>query len=194
MPRVSREQAVKNRLVIEDAASRLFREHGFKGVSVAELMAAAGMTHGGFYGHFDSKDALVAVACGKAFEQSAQHWERRIADQPDQHTAFGAIVDFYLDPRRRDTPGSGCPAVSFASDVAREPRDAPVRASYVEGVKVMVEQMASLGDGGAAAGSSRALMQIAAMVGAVSLARATAGDPISDQFLLAVRGFLQRSA
>ena len=80
MPRVSREQTDINRLAIEDASSRLFREQGIKAVSVADLMAAAGLTHGGFYGHFESKDALAAVACAKAFEQSAGRWEKRLDD------------------------------------------------------------------------------------------------------------------
>lgn len=196
MPRVSREQADKNRLAIEDAASRLFRERGFNGVSVADLSSAAGLTHGGFYGHFDSKDALAAIACGKAFGQAEQRWARRIEARPgDKPAVFGAIVDAYLDTANRDNPGKGCPAVAFAADVAREPGHMPVRASYVEGVKTMVGQMASLSDAADAdATHARALVQIAAMVGALSLARATGGDPISEQFLAAVRGFLQPRA
>jgi TetR/AcrR family transcriptional repressor of nem operon len=68
MPRVSREQADKNRAVIEAASARLFKEHGINGISAADIMATAGLTHGGFYGHFDSKVELAAIACARAFE------------------------------------------------------------------------------------------------------------------------------
>lgn len=195
MPRVSRQQTEKNRAGIEDASARLFREQGFKGVSVADLMAAAGLTHGGFYGHFSSKDELLAVACGKAFEQSATRWRQRIAAQPDRHAAFDTLVDNFLSPASRSHVGSGCPAVALAGDVAREAPEAPVRAAYLSGVKGMLAQLAALS---AAADpqqrAEQALVQLSAMVGALALARATDGDPLSDQLLAMVGAFLKADA
>ena len=78
MPRVSKAQSLANHQAIEAAASRLFRQRGLCGVSVAELMAEAGLTHGGFYAHYPSKDALAAAACAAAFTQSAKKWQARV--------------------------------------------------------------------------------------------------------------------
>ena len=78
MPRVSRAQTEANNQAIQDAASRLFRARGIGGVSVAELMAEAGLTHGGFYAHFPSKDALAASACESAFAHADAKWQRRV--------------------------------------------------------------------------------------------------------------------
>ncbi len=193
MPRVSREQTIKNRAAIEDVSSRLFREQGFKGVSVADLMAAAGLTHGGFYGHFSSKDALAGLACGKAFENSAQRWEQRISEHADPRAAFGAIVNAYLAPSSRDNAGDGCPAAALAGDVAREAQDMPARAAYLAGIKVLVEKLAALShQSDPAACMDQALVQLATLAGALMLARATSGDPLSDHLLAAVRHFLNR--
>jgi len=79
MPRVSKQQSLSNRATITQAAARLFREHGIQGISVSDLMGAAGLTHGGFYGHFESKDALAVEACRLAFENSAERWTKAVA-------------------------------------------------------------------------------------------------------------------
>ncbi|MUZ66470.1 TetR family transcriptional regulator, partial [Agrobacterium vitis] len=96
MPRVSREQTKLNRHAIEEASSRLFRERGIDAVSVADLMGAAGLTTGGFYGHFASKDELAGVACNIAFDDAARRWRKRMIGKKDIKAAFGAIVDGYL--------------------------------------------------------------------------------------------------
>ena len=82
MPRVSRAQAEAHREAITDASARLFKEHGLKAVSVADLMGAAGLTHGGFYGHFESKDALAGAATAHAYGQAVERWRRRVAAVP----------------------------------------------------------------------------------------------------------------
>ena len=74
--RVSREQAAESRERILDVASKLFREHGLDGIGVADLMKNAGLTHGGFYGHFSSKEELMAQACARALENSVEKWEK----------------------------------------------------------------------------------------------------------------------
>src|SRR5271169_6253458 len=92
--RVSREKAAENRERILDAASGLFRAKGFGGVGVADIMKAADLTHGGFYGHFSSKDDLVAQASKHAMARAATNWERVVADAPD--TPFAALLKHYL--------------------------------------------------------------------------------------------------
>jgi TetR/AcrR family transcriptional repressor of nem operon len=195
MPRVSREQADRNREAIEEASARLFREKGLNGIGVADLMAAVGLTHGGFYGHFSSKDELAAVACAKAFEQTSQYWSDRIDRRKDVGLAFKDIIKSYLSPAAREAPGMGCAAAALANDVAREPMDKPVRAAYIEGVRGMLGTLESLaGKGSAKVRHEQALVQLAAMVGALSIARAAEGDPISDDILAAVRSFLLSTA
>ena len=99
MPRVSRKQADLNREIIVEAATRLFRERGLHGISVVDVMAAAGLTHGGFYGHFESKEALAQEASGRAFDQSAERWQERIAAHVDDNDAARrALIEPYLSP------------------------------------------------------------------------------------------------
>lgn len=191
MPRVSKEQTDRNRVAIETASSRLFREKGFHGVSVADVMGAAGLTHGGFYGHFESKDELAAVACEQAFRHAAQRWGERTANKTDAQSALHAILDPYLSQRMvRDTAG-GCPAATLAVDVAREPVDKPVRAAYSTGTAELIEILAAVAPGDDAAERRRhALVQWSTMVGFLVLARATESDPLSTELLQAVRAHL----
>ena len=210
MPRVSRAQTDKNRETIELAAARLFREQGINGISVADLMGAAGLTHGGFYGHFESKDALAAIACDKAFEQSAQRTAKKIEEAATPEAALSAFTDAYLLSVHRDDPGNGCPAAALAVDVAREGADKPVRAAYLAGIKQLLASLASVSPAAQTpakndtakhrksntnANASRskaeqeAMMRLATLVGVITLARATAGDPLSEAFLEAGRAF-----
>jgi TetR/AcrR family transcriptional repressor of nem operon len=192
MPRVSRETTDRNRAAIEDAASRLFRERGIDGVSVADLMAAAGLTHGGFYGHFDSKDALAATACAKAFDSANERWRQVVRQHEGEPlAALDALVERYLGPRHRSQPGHGCPAVSLAADVAREPTDKPVRTAYRDGLRGLADQLALLQpDATPQAARMLALAQLAMLSGAVLLSRATEGDAMADLILDAARAHL----
>ena len=188
MARVSREKTGRNRIAIEAASSRLFREQGINGVSVSDLMAAAGLTHGGFYGHFASKDALVAIACARAFESSAAAWKKRSRKNPDRDAAWADIVVGYLSARSRNASGAGCPLAALAVDVAREPADKPVRQAYLAGLNDLLEISVGLQrSGDAQQDRGHALAQLSTMVGALVLARATQGDPVSDEFLVAAR-------
>jgi TetR/AcrR family transcriptional repressor of nem operon len=192
MAKSSREQADRNREVIEDVSARLFRERGLNGISVATLMGAAGLTHGGFYGHFSSKDELAALACAKAFDETTRKWTRRIeAAAGDREAMRSNIVDPYLTAAHRDTPGEGCAAAALASDIAREAEDKPVRQAYVDGFKSMVHNwMKTVPEDDDDRRRSRALIELSAMVGALVLARATCGDPMSDEILDAARDYL----
>src|ERR1700754_1645301 len=114
MGRVSRRQAQANRAAVVAASSRLFRERGIDGVSVPELTGAAGLTHGGFYRQFASKDALAALACTAGFEGLLAGLPE--APRPGDLRAF---LDSYLSPGHRAGPADGCPTTAFASDVTR---------------------------------------------------------------------------
>ncbi len=191
MPRVSQQQTDQNRIAIEKASSRLFREKGLHGVSVAEVMAAAGLTHGGFYGHFSSKDGLAAVACSKGFEHAGARWDHRFAELPTRAERRQAYVQGYLSTAMRDRPGSGCTAAALVADVARSDAAAPVRAPYLAGVKAMAARLASLQpDAGTPAADRRALVDLATLVGALLLSRATRGDPFSEALLASARDSL----
>jgi TetR/AcrR family transcriptional regulator, transcriptional repressor for nem operon len=188
VPRVSREQADNNRMTITEASARLFRERGIDNVSVAELMAAAGLTHGGFYGHFESKGELAGEACRWAFERSVERWEKRVAEKSDPSLARAALTDNYLSAQSRSNSGASCPAAAFAGDVARESADAPIRAAYAAGVEELLKVLARVQETDVPCSDREgALADFATMVGGLILARATEGDPISDEFLAAAR-------
>jgi TetR/AcrR family transcriptional regulator, transcriptional repressor for nem operon len=188
MSRVSRLEADSNRIAITEASARLFRERGIKGVSVSDLMGAAGLTHGGFYGHFASKDALAAEACSWAFDRSCERWKKRITDSPDARAAKAALIDGYLSAAARGSPGSSCPTTALASDVSREEADAPVRAAFASGVEALMKMFGELQQTGDSGTDRReALAEFSTMVGALLLSRATAGHKISDELLNAAR-------
>src|SRR5437867_12268898 len=116
--RVSRKEAEANRERVVEVASALYRKHGFDGIGVADIMRRAGLTHGGFYGHFGSKDDLAAETCARVM--AGEGWTERITGTPNP--SFGAVIDAYLSPRHRDTPGRGCLLAAVGSDVVRQPR------------------------------------------------------------------------
>ncbi|MCT9119159.1 TetR/AcrR family transcriptional regulator [Cupriavidus gilardii] len=193
MPRSSREKAGQNREAIEQASSRLFRERGLTGISVADVMGAAGLTHGGFYSHFASKDALAATACDRAFGEALERWRQRIDAHPgDADAARAAVVVPYLSERHRDAPGAGCAGVALAADVARESADKPVRQSYIDGLEGLIAQWERTLPGPDDTRRGRALAEMAMMMGAVMLARATQGAPLSEQILSATLAALTR--
>lgn len=115
--KVSREKYAENRDHIISAAGKLFREKGFDGIGVADIMKAAGLTHGGFYGHFGSKDKLAAEASKAALARAEAHWEKLIESAPDR--PLRALIEDYLSQRQRDDPGKSCAFAALASDAAR---------------------------------------------------------------------------
>jgi TetR/AcrR family transcriptional repressor of nem operon len=188
MPRVSREQTAYHQQAIVETASRLFREHGLDGISVAGLMAAAGLTHGGFYGHFDSKEALAATACRSAYEDAVGRWRARVARSPDAAAARALLVERYLSDASRDRPGRSCPTAALVGDVAREPAGSAVGVVFRDGNAALLEILAALqGTGDAARNRREALGDFCTMVGSLILARATRGHALSDAFLAAGR-------
>lgn len=188
--KVSKAQAAQNRQDILEAASRLYREHGLAGVGVAEVTRGAGLTHGGLYRHFESKDALVREACARAFDWSIAPLDGMPGAQAQ---GLAARVQSYLSPQHRDSPGSGCPAAALAVDVARAGGD--LSAVFAEGVERNIARfarvIAGLDDAQTPDAGQRAeaMAMLSAMVGALVLARATAAaaPALSDEILETVQ-------
>src|SRR5690349_18992413 len=132
MGRVSKAQAQINRQQVVEAAARLFRERGVSRVSVADVMAAAGLTHGGFYKRFPSKDALVAEAVRQAFADQAPLLDG--LGVPGDDAARAEFVRHYLSAGHRDSPGAGCPCAGFGGDLAHGDLEA-ARDVYARGVE-----------------------------------------------------------
>jgi TetR/AcrR family transcriptional repressor of nem operon len=182
--KVTREEAARTRERIVDAAARLFRERGFEGIGVADLMKEVGLTHGGFYGHFASKDALEAEACTRALARSLTLWRKRSELAPNDPLA--AIADVYLTARHRDDPGAGCLVAALGSDVSR--RGPGVRRAVTDHLNSAFDLLARLVPGKSKAARRRkAIDAYARLVGALVLARAVDDDALSREILDAVR-------
>ena len=130
--RVSREQVAENRQRILEVAARLFREKGFEGVGVDGIMEEAGLTHGGFYGHFASKADLAEQACAAAVGRSAEKWEAMARGGPE--TGLAEIARSYLSKRHRDNPGTGCAFAALGGEVARRSDAMRATVSTCDGV------------------------------------------------------------
>jgi len=177
--KVTREQAAENREKIVAVAGKLFREKGFDGIGVADLMQAAGFTHGGFYGHFKSKDDLAAQACRRAFARSAENWTA-LAESADD--PLNAIYRQYVSERHRDAPGKGCVFATLGPDAARQSR--PIRQAFTAGLESLVAMLTKLAPGRSAAAKRRtALSTMAEMVGAIVLARAVDDPALSKEII-----------
>jgi len=187
--KVTREQAAARRERIVDVASELFRAHGFDGVAIAEIMKSAGVTHGGFYGHFDSKEQLVAEACMRA--NARNRWDRWL-DGPIERR-LERIVRGYLTERHRNDPGHGCLIAAVASDVVRQPP--PVRHAFTNGLKSKLDLLLCLMPGrSAAARKEKALATMAGLVGALILSRAVDDPQLSTEILSAASNEFAKSA
>ena len=189
MPRVSKKQAEQNHAEVIAAASKLFRAQGINGVSVPALMAEAGLTHGAFYGHFGSKEELAAAACTHAIEQSGANYDGLLERHGgDQGAALTEFVKRYTSRLHRDQPGLGCPIAALADDASREEFKGPVRKAFAAGLERMIDRLRPLlGRRGKAAPREQALADVAMLVGALVLARATKGNAVSDEVLMAAR-------
>jgi TetR/AcrR family transcriptional regulator, transcriptional repressor for nem operon len=186
--KVSRVQAAANRERILDVASTLFRERGFDGIGVADLMKHAGLTHGGFYGHFSSKEDLMAQACDRALAQSAAKWAKFCA-QPGSKP-LSSIAKSYLSTRNRDDRGAGCAVAALGVDASRQ--GLGVRHAITEGVRSLVRILAGTIPGKSRAAKRRAaLTTFASMVGALVLARAMDDPKLSAEILDAVKGSIE---
>ena len=178
--KVTREQAAQNRQRILDVAAQLFRERGFEGIGVADLMKEAGLTHGGFYGHFSSKDDLIAQASARELTRSLGQWStfaERASDDP-----LSAVADAYLTRSHRDNPGTGCVLAALGPDVSRQ--GPAVRRAVTDYVRSVVDLFVKLVPGKSkAARRQKAISTYATLVGAMVLARAVDDRALSQEIL-----------
>jgi TetR/AcrR family transcriptional repressor of nem operon len=176
--RVSREQMAETHEQIVDAAARLFRAGGFDGVSVDAVMQQAGLTHGGFYRHFRSKDELAAAALRRALERGAARMEK--------HENLGAMVADYLSERHCHDRGNGCAITALGGDMARQGKG--VRAVLTAHLRRRLERIARLLRGGTEASRRRrAIAALSGMVGALTLARAVDDPDLAAEILASAR-------
>ncbi len=193
--KVSKAQVTENRQAILQAAARLYRERGFTGVGVADITREAGLTHGGLYRHFESKDALAAEAAAHAFE-----WKLSELAPPEADGGAAGLlktgVTNYLSPQHRDSAGEGCPVAALAADAARE--TGAIADAFAQGIGRYMALFAQRRPDGSQAAQIepedrvRAIAMLSTMVGGLILARATArGLPaLSDEILETLRHHL----
>ncbi|MFV0279752.1 MAG: TetR/AcrR family transcriptional regulator [Rhodoblastus sp.] len=183
--RLTKEKTAENRAKVLDSALALFQQRGFSNVGVAELMGAAGLTHGGFYNHFRSKSALEAQACELAFSRALAVIGKVGAKPAGQQrrAAMRLYVERYLSQRARDEAGARCPMVAFASDVSRA--SGQVRAEYAKGLREFLDRLADALESDAATAQET----MTELVGALTLARSLAREnpALSDSVLDAAK-------
>lgn len=174
------EKALNRERILAEAA-RQVRDGGLESVSVGALMKSVGLTHGGFYGHFESREALLVEALERALQESVAK-----AGGGGASPAFSGIVRGYLSRQHRDARDSGCAVAALVSDVARA--DAPAREVMSEHVETFIGTVAkSLGDD-----DERAILAVSAMVGALTLSRVVADPARSNAILKVVRESLDK--
>ncbi len=170
------ETAEKHERILQEA-SQMFRERGFQDVTVAEVMKAAELTHGAFYSHFDSKNALMAAATGYAMETTRAGLQRASGTAK----ARAAYRGHYLSKEHRDNLATGCPIAALSGEIRHEPA---VKEVFTAQLKTIIEEM-----GGNRAG---ALLKLSAMVGALAIARAVSDEAFSQEILQKVKKELDR--
>ena len=178
--RVSRTQAEENRQTVIDVASRLFREHGFDGIGLKDLMGGAGLTQGAFYKQFASKDDLSAHAVSRALEIALNRWKAAAEDNPKD--PLGEVLAFYLSMEHRAERRDGCPVAALGADAARQ--GVELKAPFEAGIKEQLKILGGwIGDTHRDEFSDRAMAIFSTMVGAVILARAVNNTDLARGFL-----------
>jgi TetR/AcrR family transcriptional repressor of nem operon len=168
------------------AASAQLRERGPDRLSVASVMKAAGLTHGGFYAHFKSKDALLAEALADTFARSREKVRRLLGGLPPR-AALAAYVDFYVSTDHRDHPATGCPLTALNSDMPRQTKK--FRAAFESGVNEIANALAArMAAAGVEDAKRLAPSLLSAMAGAVALSRTISDKALSDELLASARG------
>ena len=189
--RVSRTQAEENRQTVINVASRLFREHGFDGIGLKDLMKGAGLTQGAFYKQFASKEDLAAQASERALESAFRRWSAAAASNPQD--PLSAVIAFYLSMEHGAEKMDGCPVVALGSDAARQSVD--VKASFEAGIGQYLKMLGRwVGDAEGEEPRGKAMAILSTMVGAVLLSRAVNDKQLSKQFLQAAVGSVMAQA
>ncbi|MBR0703918.1 TetR/AcrR family transcriptional regulator [Bradyrhizobium diazoefficiens] len=170
--------------IVRKASTRL-REKGAHGIGVADLMKEAGLTHGGFYAHFDSREALVIEAFGYAMDRSMEHW-RQITDEVSPDKRLGLVAEAYLSTLHRDNPGHGCSIPALGAEIARESPKA--RKAFAGKLDEMIEQLTDyIPNMPRKAARKQAIATLATMAGTMLLARIAGSSELSDEVLKAGR-------
>jgi TetR/AcrR family transcriptional repressor of nem operon len=172
--KVSREQVTENRVNILEAARRLFAVHGFEAVTIAEVMKEAGLTHGGFYGHFRSKSDLIAQSCAHAVRLKPERLVKSLAE----------YAKSYLTPAHRDDRAGGCTFAATGSEAVRQSTE--TRGELTEGLRRLIEQLAETAPGeGQEDRRKTSITAFSTMVGSLILARLVNDPALSEAFLRA---------
>jgi TetR/AcrR family transcriptional repressor of nem operon len=183
--RYSREHKIETHDRIVKKASVRLREKGAHGIGVADLMKEAGLTHGGFYAHFDSREALVIEAFAYAMERSTERW-RKLAEQAAPEKRLATIVESYLTPGHRDDPGHGCAVPTLGAEIARE--SPKTRKAFAAKLEQMIDVMAEqVPDVPRKAARKQAMAVLATMMGTLVMARVAGNGEFSAEILGAGR-------
>ncbi|WDZ79702.1 TetR/AcrR family transcriptional regulator (plasmid) [Ensifer adhaerens] len=180
--RVSRIQAEENRRTVIDVSSRLFRERGFDGIGLNELMKGAGLTQGGFYKQFESKDDLIVEASAKALEKGMANWSGVVGKAARK--PFRALVHFYLSRQHRQETSIGCALAALAPEASR--RSPALRQAFEAGINRhldLLDELVPADPGGNT--RDRSIAALSTMVGALVLSRAVDDEQLSNRFLQA---------
>jgi len=193
MPKVnasSKKEETRGRIL--RAAARAIRKHGYEGVGVADVMKEAGLTHGGFYAHFESRDALLAAAVDQEGVESTEHLTRAIAAaKPGQELT--ALVDAYLSDGHVAAPEQGCAVAAAGSEVPRQ--EAQVRRAASRRIKDFIGLIErQFPEWGKSAAHDKAMGIAATLVGSVVLARAVDDPQMSKRIRKAARELIRASA
>ena len=183
--RYSKEHKQETHARIVKKASIRLREKGAHGIGVADLMKEAGLTHGGFYAHFDSREALVIEAFNYAMDRATERW-RKMAETTPPEQRLSSIVDSYLTPIHRDDPGHGCAVPTLGAEIARE--SAKTRKAFSVKLEQMIDMMADqVQDVPRRAARKQAMATLATMMGTLVLSRIAGSGEFSDEILAAGR-------
>lgn len=183
--RYSREHKLETHARIVRKASVRLREKGAHGIGVADLMKEAGLTHGGFYAHFDSREALVIEAFTHAMDRSTEGW-RKLAEKTPREKRLAMVVNTYLTPLHRDDPGHGCAIPTLGAEIARE--SSKTRRVFAGRLERMIDMLAGqIPDVPRKAARKQAMSIIATMMGTLVMARIAGTGDFSDDILTAGR-------
>lgn len=183
--RYSKEHKQETHARIVKKASVRLREKGAHGIGVADLMKEAGLTHGGFYAHFDSREALVIEAFGYAMDRSIERW-RKVAETTPPEKRFSTIVENYLTTVHRDDPGHGCAVPALGAEIARE--SLKTRKAFSAKLEQMVEMMADqVPDVPRKTARKQAIAALTTMMGTLVLSRIAGNGEFSDEILASGR-------
>jgi TetR/AcrR family transcriptional repressor of nem operon len=191
--RYSKEHKQETHARIVKKASVRLREKGAHGIGVADLMKEAGLTHGGFYAHFDSREALVIEAFGYAMDRANERW-RKVAEQTPPERRFANIVESYLTPVHRDDPGHGCAVPTLGAEIARE--SPKTRKAFAAKLEQMIDMIADqIVDVPRKTARKQATAALATMMGTLVLSRIAGNGVFSDEILASGReAVLERPA